>query len=162
MVIRRLVRWRYAMMLVLVGVVAFTTWLYNFVPTGFLPVEDQGYFITSIQLPDAASQERTREVVDKVDAIIAETPGVAHWFSIGGMSLLDGSTSSNAATVFVRLTDWSQRRDPALSIDGIIGGLKQQFAEIPEAVVFAFAPPPIRGLGVRSGFQMQVEDRSAV
>jgi HAE1 family hydrophobic/amphiphilic exporter-1 len=161
-VIRGLVRWRYATLVVFASVVAFTAWWYNRVPTGFLPVEDQGYFITSIQLPDAASQERTREVVDKVDAIIAETPGVAHWFSIGGMSLLDGSTSSNAATVFVRMTDWSERRDPALSIDGIIAGLKQKFAEIPEAVVFAFAPPPIRGLGVRSGFQMQVEDRSDV
>jgi HAE1 family hydrophobic/amphiphilic exporter-1 len=161
-VIRRLIRWRYATLVVFAGVVGFTAWLYNRVPTGFLPVEDQGYFITSIQLPDAASQERTREVVDKVDAIIAETPGVAHWFSIGGLSLLDGSTSSNAATVFVRVTDWSERRDPSLSLDGIIAGLKQKFAQIPEAVVFAFAPPPIRGLGVRSGFQMQVEDRSDV
>ncbi|MEX2140775.1 MAG: multidrug efflux RND transporter permease subunit [Pirellulales bacterium] len=162
MVIRRLVRWRYAMMLVFVGVVGFTAWWYNQVPTGFLPVEDQGYFIASIQLPDAASQERTREVVDEVDAIIAKTPGVAHWFSIGGMSLLDGSTASNAATVFVRFTDWSERRDPSLSQDAIIGQLQGQFMQIPEAIVFAFAPPPIRGLGVRAGFQMQVEDRSDV
>jgi HAE1 family hydrophobic/amphiphilic exporter-1 len=160
--IRGLIRWRYATLLVFAGVVAFTAWWYNRIPTGFLPVEDQGYFITSVQLPDAASQERTREVVDKIDAIIAETPGVAHWFSIGGMSLLDGSTASNAATVFVRLTDWSERRDPSLSLNGIIGGMQRQFAQIPEAIVFAFAPPPIRGLGVRSGFQMQVEDRSDV
>ena len=161
-VIRRLIRWRYATLAVFAGLVGFTAWLYNQVPTGFLPVEDQGYFITSVQLPDAASQERTREVVDKIDAIIARSPGVAHWFSIGGLSLLDGSTASNAATVFVRVTDWSERRDPSLSLDAIIARMQGEFAQIPEAVVFAFAPPPIRGLGVRSGFQMQVEDRSDV
>jgi HAE1 family hydrophobic/amphiphilic exporter-1 len=161
-VIRRLIRWRYATLMLFVGLVAFTAWWYNRVPTGFLPIEDQGYFIASIQLPDASSLERTREVVDEVDAIIAKTPGVAHWFSIGGMSLLDGSTASNAATIFVRFTDWDERRDPSLSQQAIIGRLQGQFMQIPEAIVFAFAPPPIRGLGVRAGFQIQVEDRSDV
>jgi HAE1 family hydrophobic/amphiphilic exporter-1 len=160
--IRGLVRGRYATMLVFVGLVALAAWWYNRVPTGFLPGEDQGYIITSIQLPDAASQQRTREVVDQVDAIIAKTPGVAHWFSIGGMSLLDGSTSSNAATIFIRFTDWSERQDPSLKQGAIIASLQQKFGQIPEAVIFSFAPPPIRGLGVRSGFQMQIEDRSDV
>jgi hydrophobic/amphiphilic exporter-1 (mainly G- bacteria), HAE1 family len=161
-IIRRLVRWRYAVMLAFVGLVAFAAWWYQHVPTGFLPVEDQGYFIASVQLPDAASQERTHEVVDRVNDIIAHTPGIAHWFDVGGLSLLDGSNSSNAATVFVRFTDWSERKDPSLSQAAIISNLQAQFGQIRDAVVFAFAPPPIRGLGVRSGFQMQVEDRSDV
>ena len=161
-IVRGLLRLKWVTMLVFVGLVTFTAWWYGRVPTGFLPVEDQGYIIASIQLPDAASQARTREVTDRVNKILANTPGILTWFNIGGMSLLDGSAASNAATIFMRFTDWEERKDPSLSLQGILGHLMREFSQIKEAKIFAFPPPAIRGLGFRSGFQMQVEDRTGV
>jgi HAE1 family hydrophobic/amphiphilic exporter-1 len=159
-IVRGLLKLKWATMLIFVGLVAFTAWWYGRVPTGFLPVEDQGYIIASIQLPDAASQTRTREVTDRVNKILAKTPGIATWFNIGGMSLVDGSAASNAATIFMRFKDWDERKDPSLSLQGILGNLMGQFSQIKEAQIFAFPPPAIRGLGFRSGFQMQIEDRT--
>ncbi len=161
-IVRRLLNWTPAVMVAFGLLVAFAAWWYNTIPTGFLPTEDQGYFIISAQLPDAASQARTREVVDKVNKIIEKTDGVEHWFAIGGFSLLDGSSASNAATFFVMFKDWDQRKDPSLSQGAILGKLYGQFSQIPEATIFAFPPPAIRGLGVRAGFQMQVQDRGGV
>jgi HAE1 family hydrophobic/amphiphilic exporter-1 len=161
-IVRIMLRWSWAVMLFFAGLVALTGWWYNRVPTGFLPTEDQGYFIAAVQLPDAASQHRTREVVEKVNTILADMEGVSDWFAIGGFSLLDGSSASNAATFFVTFKDWEERRDPSLSQMGILQNFQMQVAQIPEAVIFAFPPPAIRGLGQRSGFQMQVEDRADV
>ncbi len=161
-IIRRLLRWSWATMAAFVALIALTAWWYNRLPTGFLPIEDQGYFIATVQLPDAASQQRTREVADKIHGILSNTKGITDWFVIGGFSLMDGSAASNAATVFVAFEPWDQRKDPSLSQEAIIGGLQQQFFGIEEAMIFAFPPPPINGLGVRSGFQLQIEDRGEV
>ena len=161
-IVRRLLRWSWAVMLLFLMIVAFTAWWYNHIPTGFLPTEDQGYVIAAVQLPDAASQERTREVVDHVNSFLAETEGVQDWFAIGGMSLLDNSSASNAATFFITFTDWSERQDESLSQEAILARLGAEFAQIQEATIFAFAPPAIRGLGVRSGFEMRIEDRADV
>jgi HAE1 family hydrophobic/amphiphilic exporter-1 len=161
-IIRRLLRWSWATMAAFIGLAALTAWWYQRVPTGFLPTEDQGYFIAFVQLPDAASQQRTREVVEQVNQIVEKTPGVQDWFAIGGFSLLDGSSASNAATFFITFKDWSQRRDPSLSQGALLGRLQGELSQIKEAFVMVFPPPAIRGLGVRSGFQMQVEDRDNV
>ena len=161
-IVRILLRFRWVTMLAFIGLVSLTAWWYGKVPTGFLPVEDQGYIISSIQLPDAASQSRTKAVTDRVNKILADTPGVMTWFNIGGMSLVDGSAASNAATIFIRFDDWEDRKDPSLSLQGVLGNLMGQFSQIKEAQIFAFPPPAIRGLGFRSGFQMQVEDRTGV
>jgi HAE1 family hydrophobic/amphiphilic exporter-1 len=141
---------------------ALTAWGYLTMPTGFLPTEDQGYAIVSIQLPDAASQERTRKVVERLDKFFANEPGVENWSVLGGLSLLDGTQQPNAATVFIIFKDWDDRRDASLSQDAILDRLHRKFAEVQEAIVFAFVPPAIRGLGVSGGFQMQLEDRSNV
>lgn len=161
-IVRILLRFRWVTMLAFVGLVSLTAWWYGKVPTGFLPIEDQGYVISSIQLPDAASQSRTKAVTDRVNKILADTPGVMTWFNIGGMSLVDGSAASNAATIFIRFDDWEDRKDPSLSLQGVLGNLMGQFSNIKEAQIVAFPPPAIRGLGFRSGFQMQVEDRTGV
>lgn len=161
-IIRRSIRWSWAVMLLFAALVGLTAWWYNRIPTGFLPIEDQGYVIAAVQLPDAASQQRTREVVEKINRIVEKTPGVADWFAIGGLSLLDGSSASNAATFFITFKDWSERQAAGQTQEMILGSLMGQFAQIKEAVVFAFPPPAIRGLGVRGGFQMQVEDRTDV
>ncbi len=149
-------------LLAFVGLLALTGWWYSSLPTSFLPTEDQGYLIVSVQLPDAASLDRTSTVVDQLDQIFAKTPGVENWFVLGGFSLLDGSASSNAATVFVILKDWEERTAPEESQNAILAHFRQQFYGIQEAVVFALVPPPISGLGVGGGFQLQIEDQGDV
>jgi len=157
-----LVRRAVIMMLLAVGIGGATLWQFGRLPTGFLPVEDQGYLITAVQLPDAASLERTDAVVKKIDAIMEATPGVWRWVSIGGYSVIDGTVASNAATIFVVMDPWEEREDASLSQFAILFGLQAQFQAIQEAIVFAFPPPAISGLGVAGGFQMQVQDRGDV
>ncbi len=161
-VVSRLVRRTAPMMVAFVVVTAGTLYWFTRLPTGFLPVEDQGYAIVGLQLPDASSQSRTREVVLKVEEIFKKTPGLAHWVMIGGQSVLDQSVSSNAATFYVRWAPYKERRTPETSQDAIIKHLRGAFAGIQEANVFAFPPPAIRGLGVAGGFQIQLEDRESV
>jgi HAE1 family hydrophobic/amphiphilic exporter-1 len=161
-VVRVLVAHVVPVVLLFIALAALTAWWYGRVPTGFLPTEDQGYILISVQLPDAASQQRTRDVMQKIDSMLAETPGVQDWITIGGLSLLDRSSASNAATLFVTFAPWDQRDAPELTQQAIVGQLAQRFAQIQEAIVFPFVPPSIRGLGFRRGFQLQVEDRAGV
>src|SRR5918997_412293 len=140
-----------------------TVWGYTNLPTGFLPVEDQGYALAILNLPDAASLERTGEVVEHINGILKETPGIANVLSIGGFSFLEGAAKSNAATFFVVYDPWEERHDPSLSQEALLGKLRARFqAEIQEGMVLVFPPPPIRGLGNNAGFQLQVEDRGGV
>ncbi|MGH9174354.1 MAG: efflux RND transporter permease subunit, partial [Vicinamibacterales bacterium] len=161
-IVRVLVRRVVVVMLAFCGLIALAAWWYNRVPTGFFPTEDQGYILISVQLPDAASQQRTKEVMRDIDEILADTPGVADWITIGGLSLLDGSSASNSGTLFVTFESWETRLEDGLTQDAILNQLRGEFAGIQEATVFPFPPPAIRGLGVRGGFQMQVEDRADV
>ncbi len=154
---------RSALMLLLAIVVGGATgWQFARMPTGFLPTEDQGYLIGSVQLPDAASLERTQEVLSTIDGILKATPGVKDWVSLGGFSAIDGTSVSNAATVYIVMDPWGERDDPSLSQAAILANLQRQFRAIREAIVFAFVPPGIPGLGVAGGFQMQVKDLGGV
>ncbi len=146
-------------MVLYAAVVGFTGWQYGQVPTGFLPTEDQGYLIAAVQLPDAASQERTVEVLRKLDGILEEIPGIGAWFSIAGYSLLDGSVTSNAATIFITLLPWAERTTPDVSQTAILSAVQGRLWQIQEAVAFALAPPAIPGLGVGGGFEFQLQDR---
>ena len=161
-VARALLRRSAVAMLLFVGLLGFTAWQFDRLPTGFLPLEDQGYLLASIQLPDGASLSRTERVLDQIDAIAEATPGVQDWVSLGGFSLLDGTNAANAATVFFVLTPWEERGDPSLSQFAILGNIQRQLAGIQEAIAFAFPPPAIMGLGVAGGFQFQLQDRGAV
>jgi HAE1 family hydrophobic/amphiphilic exporter-1 len=162
-IVRRLVRHVALTMLVFVAVTAFTGWWYLKLPTGFLPTEDQGYAIIGLKLPDAASQTRTRAVVDQVSEILHNTPGIKSWFLLGGQSILDQAVASNAAAMYITYTPWSERDGkPGLSQMEILGNLMGQFQQVREAMVFAFPPPAIQGLGVSGGFQLQLEDRGGV
>ena len=151
------------MMLLFVALAGGTAWWFTQLPTGFMPQEDQGYAILGVQLPDAASQVRTRAVVRKLSEILRETPGVENWFMIGGMSILDQAAASNGAAFYVTFAPWSQRtgRDE-LSQNGILKALTDKAKSIREAMIFAFPPPAIQGLGVAGGFQLQLEDRAGV
>jgi HAE1 family hydrophobic/amphiphilic exporter-1 len=130
-------------------------------PTGFLPTEDQGYGILVYRLPEGASQPRSQEVAEKINAILRKTPGVEFWVVIGGFSILDGANVSNISSTFVVYKDWNERGS-ALSQDKIISSINRELAEIQEAQAFVVIPPPIRGLGQTGGFQMMVEDRGSL
>ncbi len=137
-------------------------WGFINLPTGFLPLEDQGYAMLSVQLPDAASKPRTDAVVEKINKRLATMPGVDGYVSVSGYSLLDGANASNAAAYWIILKPWDERTTLQLSLEGIVGRLWQEAAAIQEANVFAFPPPAIIGLGEAGGFQMQLQDRGGV
>ncbi len=160
--IRALVRRTAIMMLLFVGLASLTGWQFTQLPAGFLPTEDQGYVLAHVQLPDAASLERTEQVLAKLDRILEATPGVRDWVTFGGYSLIDGTNASNTAAVFIVMQSWEERSDPSLSQQAILGGLRRAFFGVQEAIVFAFPPPAIAGLGVAGGFQMQLQDRGGV
>jgi HAE1 family hydrophobic/amphiphilic exporter-1 len=159
---KSLVRRTGLMLLLAAGLAGYTGWQFTQLPTGFLPTEDQGYLLVHVQLPDAAAQERTGEVLDKVDAVLAKTEGVADWVIFGGFNLIDGTASSNTAIVFVTFTPWDERKDPSLRQEVILAKLQGQFQAIQESILYAFLPPAINGLGVAGGFQFQLEDRGGI
>ncbi len=103
---KTMVRRTAIMGLLALGLAVLTGWQFAGLPTGFMPTEDQGYVLVQVQLPNAASQERTNEVLDKIDGVLKKTGGVADWVIFGGYSLMDGTAVSNAAAVFATLTPW--------------------------------------------------------
>ncbi len=160
----RLVNWTVhrsrSMLLVFVLLIGFTGWLYAVTPTGFMPEEDQGYAMVVVQLPDAASLARTQEVMNEVNDIVAATPGIANRITIGGISLLDGFASlSNAGVIFAIYDDFEKRVKEGLSQELIIGTLFHKLSRLQEAIIFPLVPPAIQGLGVASGFEMQLQLR---
>ena len=134
--------------------------LFRAVPTGFLPDEDQGYFITSFQLPDGASLERTDQVAREVERILMDTPGVIGMNLFGGFDALTGTFPPNFGSVFVTLAPWDERTEKGQSIDAIYASVRPRLAAIPGARAFALNPSPIRGLSRVGGFEFQVQDRS--
>lgn len=155
--VTRMIRRKALVMLLFAGISGAAIWGFQALPAGFLPEEDQGYAVVGIQLPDAQSLSRMTQVADRVDKILAETPGVAHWVGIGGISLLDNSaTLSNAGVVYVIYDSFEHRNEKGLSQEVILQDLRRKFASIQDAMVFAVVPPAIQGLGVAGGFQMQL------
>jgi len=138
-----------------------TVWLYQRVPTAFLPTEDIGYFIVTVQLPDGASLQRNREVTTQVVDKLLDIPGVASAVVNGGFDFLAGSSASNASACFVILEPWDKRKTSETQIGAILDRARKDIGAVPGAVVSAFNPPPIRGLGTTGGFQLQIEDEGA-
>ncbi len=161
-VIGRFVRITSVILLIYVGLVGLTGVSFNSLPTGFVPSEDQGYLFVNVQLPDAASSARTQNVMDELDQIYADIPGVDGVLSISGYSLLGGHAGSNIGFSVIILKPWEQRQTPETQISSIVGFLQQRFSHIQSAIVFPFTPPPIDGLGSAGGFQMEVQDRGGV
>ncbi len=129
------------------------------VPTGFLPIEDQGYLIAAVQLPDGATLDRTQKVLDKVSEIVGKAPGVAQVITIAGISALDSSASlANAGVAYIILKDWDAR-GPGEDLRSLVYGLNDKVATIMEARTLVLPPPPIQGIGNAAGFAMQVELR---
>src|SRR5246500_885385 len=129
------------------------------VPTGFLPIEDQGYLIAAVQLPDGAALDRTQEVLQQVSEIAQKTPGVAQVTTIAGISALDSSASlANAGVAYIVLKDWDSR-GKGEDLRSLVYGLNDKMAAIMTARVLVIPPPPIQGIGNAAGFAMQVELR---
>jgi HAE1 family hydrophobic/amphiphilic exporter-1 len=130
-------------------------------PSSFLPEEDYGYVFLNVQLPAAASLERTDQVLQKIEAILAKTDGVQYYNTIGGFSLLTRISASYQGFFFVALKPWDQRHSDQLKAQGIIQTLNKAMAEeVPEATAFSFMPPSIPGLGSSGGFSFWLQDRS--
>jgi HAE1 family hydrophobic/amphiphilic exporter-1 len=129
------------------------------VATGFLPIEDQGYLLAAVQLPDGATLDRTQRVLERVSEIAGKTPGVAHVLGISGISALDNSASlSNAGVAYLVLKDWSVR-GAGEDLRSLVVGLNRSMAGIDEAKIIVLPPPPIQGIGNAAGFAMQIELR---
>ncbi|MGX9367103.1 efflux RND transporter permease subunit [Desulfoplanes sp. PS50] len=161
-VISGMVRRGFLVFVLFAGVTGAAAWGFLQLPTGFVPSEDQGYAMVSVQLPDAASQKRTLEVVSKLNSQIGKLPGVRSWISVPGYSLLDGAITSNAATIWVIFDSWDERLPKGLDIKAMLGELWQIGGAIQEAHVVAFSPPAITGLGQAGGFEMKIQDRGDV
>jgi len=159
---KTMVRRTAIMGLLALGLAVLTGWQFAGLPTGFMPTEDQGYVLVQVQLPNAASQERTNEVLDKIDGVLKKTAGIADWVIFGGYSLMDGTAVSNAAAVFATMKHWDERKDPSMRQEAIMAKIQEGFNQIQESIVYAFLPPAISGLGVAGGFQIQLEDRGGV
>jgi HAE1 family hydrophobic/amphiphilic exporter-1 len=129
-------------------------------PSGFVPEEDNGYAIIGVQLPDAASLQRTRAVFKKVEAILARTEGVRTYNTVAGFSFFTGSAASYVGTGFMGFRPWSERDKPELTAKAILRKINAEFSRIAEARVFALAPPAIPGISAAGGFSLFLQDRS--
>jgi len=127
---------------------------YLWLPTGFLPDEDQGYFFVNVQLPEGAALPRTARVLEEVAAILGETPGVERLVQVGGFNIVAGNQATNAGMTVVVLAPWDGRP----GVGALLGRLAPRFHAIRQANVFAFNPPSIRGLGRTGGFDFQLQD----
>jgi HAE1 family hydrophobic/amphiphilic exporter-1 len=159
-VCRALVR-KSAFSLLLLGLVALAAvWSGKTLPTAFLPEEDQGFLYVSVQLPFAASMDRTVAACKKVEDMVLATPGVESCTTVAGFNLLSFTRNTYSATFWVSLKDWGKRTRPDESYQAIKASLGRKLSRFPEAIAFAFPPPAIAGVGTAGGFTMVLEDRA--
>jgi len=142
------------------GLIALTAFGFSHVPTGFVPGQDKQYLVAFAQLPDAASLDRSEDVIQRMGAIALKQPGVEHAVAFPGLSINGFTNSTNSGIVFVTLKPFEERRSAELSAGAIAGALNQKFASIQDAYIAVFPPPPVMGLGTIGGFRLQLEDRS--
>jgi HAE1 family hydrophobic/amphiphilic exporter-1 len=130
------------------------------VPSGFLPEEDQGYLYAGVQLPDAASLQRTDAATRELERIIMETPGVQFCTTVVGYSMLSGVTNTYSGFFFITLKPWHERKAPEEKYAAIMASLNRRMGQIPQGVAFAFSPPAIPGIGTAGGVTFILQDRT--
>ena len=158
--VKKLIRMSFIVMIGYVALVGGTIKLFDAVPGGFIPQQDKQYLVAIAQLPDAASLDRTEDVLRQMQQIALEVPGVANTVAFPGLSVNGFTNSPNSGIVFTPLDAFEDRTDPSKSAMAIAAQLNQRFAAIDEAFVAVFPPPPIQGLGTTGGFKLQIEDRA--
>jgi len=129
-------------------------------PGAFIPEEDQGYLYVNVQLPDAASLQRTDAVCRQVEEILAKTPGVQYATTVCGFSMLSWVSDTYSAFFFVSLKPWDERKQPGEQYDAIVMNINRALSKIPQAIAFAFSPPAIPGIGTAGGVTFLLEDRA--
>lgn len=144
---------------VLIGITAF---LFQQVPSGFVPGQDKQYLVGFSRLPDGATLDRTEEVIRKMSDIALTQPGVESSVAFPGLSISGFTNSSNAGIVFSTLKPFDERKGPALSGNAIAADLNKKYSGIQEAFIAMFPPPPVNGLGTIGGFKLQIEDRAGL
>jgi hydrophobe/amphiphile efflux-1 (HAE1) family protein len=153
--VRHLISRRWLVLAGFGAAIAVACVLYERVPSGFLPVEDQGYFFAVIQLPDGAALERTEAVAEKVRSILAAEDGVENVIPVTGLNFLTSANQSNAAAEFAVLKPWHERRRTAAEI---VAAVRPKLLGLSEAVALSFDPPSIPGIATTGGFEFEVED----
>jgi len=146
--------------LIYAGLLCLTYWGVVHTPSGFIPMQDKGYLLVNVQLPDAASLERTEKVMRRIEEIAKKNTGVEHTVAIAGQSILLGANSPNFGAMYVMLKDFDQREGEELTADAIAKSLQHDFQkEVQGGLVHIFGAPPVDGLGTASGFKIILEDR---
>ncbi len=145
-----------AAMLTFAAIIGAVALLYQRMPSAFLPTEDQGYFITNIQLPVGATQERTTKVLEQVEDYYSKQPEIESFITVAGFSF--NGRGQNSALSFARLKDWDERSGAQHSVQGVIGRAAAHFASIKDAIIFPVNPPPIAEMGNSAGFDFQLLD----
>ncbi|MGD0359749.1 MAG: efflux RND transporter permease subunit [Bryobacteraceae bacterium] len=147
-------------MLVLLAIAVLAVFMGERAPAGFIPQEDQGYLFVALQLPDAASLQRTDEAAQRVSSALLKTPGIEGVVAVDGFSLLTQTQSTNTAFFFVSLKPWEQRKSKAEQIWAIEASVQRQLAGVSDGLAFSFPPPAIPGIGTSGGVTMILQDRS--
>jgi len=145
---------------VLAAFAALAVGLGKILPQSFMPLEDQGFFFVNVQLPEAASLQRTDAVMREVDAILKEEPGIHYINSVAGYSILSQTSSPRSGLAFVQLAPYDERAKPELQADAIVASVNKKLGAIPEAQVIALLPPAIPGVGQAGGVDFFVQDRA--
>ncbi len=151
------IRFRYLMVVLFVAALAFTAWFYRFVPSAFLPAEDQGYFITLVQAPEGVSLNYTKRIMDQASEQVRQLPEVESNFAVTGFSF--AGVASNQGIMFTLLKPWEERTAAEQRVESVIQKAQMGYFGIPKARIFALNPPSIEGVGNFGGFQMELQDR---
>jgi HAE1 family hydrophobic/amphiphilic exporter-1/multidrug efflux pump len=154
---RLVLRFRWLSMLAFVAVFAGSWYLLQIIPGSFVPPEDQGYIIASVQLPDGATLERTGATTERLRGQMADNQALKNFFIVNGFDLLSNGSKSSAATIFIPMKDWGARQQTAEQMVQQVNGLG---FGLPDGIAFAFNPPPIQGLGIAGGFEVYVQGRA--
>jgi multidrug efflux pump subunit AcrB len=160
--VARILRLSAVVLLVYGGLLYLTWWSFEKAPSGFIPMQDKGYLLVNVQLPDAASVQRTMSVMSRIEKIAHETPGVKHTVTVAGQSILLGANSPNFGALYLMLDDFHERAPKGQTSEKIAHALEERFRDdIDDAVVGVYEAPPVDGLGTAGGFKIVIEDRSS-
>lgn len=152
-----LTRIRGLIVLIFIGSLFLTAWMYQIVPSAFLPDEDQGYFITLVQAPEGVSLNYTKKILDQASEEVRQLPDVESNFAVTGFSF--AGVAPNQGIMFTLLKPWEERTRPEQQVQALIQQVQTKYFVIPEANIFALNPPAIQGLGNFGGFQLELQDR---
>lgn len=156
----RLVRKIAIVLVVYAGLMGLAAFQFKNVPAGFIPAQDQGYFIVSIQLPPGGALDRTDEIVREAVNRLLEIDGVTNAVAFSGFSGATFTNASNAAAIFPVLEDFDERHEKGLSYEHILGQMRMAMSGFKDAFVVVIPPPPVRGIGTGGGFKMMIQDRT--